>query len=74
MKKVLRADKFLFVIAILLVLGFIIRLGADYYKYQNAINSAPFYTFIVGRSILFLLPSIICFIAAAYVKKHSYSK
>lgn len=69
MKNILRIDKFLNVVAVLLILGFVIRLGADYYKYQNTINFVPFYVFIIGRSIVFLLPSIICFIAAAYVKK-----
>ncbi|MFL0245547.1 hypothetical protein [Candidatus Clostridium stratigraminis] len=69
MKSILRIDKFLNVIAALLVLGFVIRLGADYYKYQNSGNSAPFYVFIIGRGIEFLLPSIICFIISKYVKK-----
>jgi len=69
MKKLLEVDKFLNVTGILLIIGFVIRLGADYYKYQNTINSAPFYVLIIGRSVVFLLPSVICFISAVYFKK-----
>lgn len=71
MENILKIDKFLNLVAVLLVLGFFIRLGADYFKYKNTGNSAPFYVFIIGRGIVFLLPSIICFIAAKYVKKQS---
>lgn len=74
MKNILRIDKFLNVAAVLLALGFVIRLGADYYKYQNTTNYEPFYVFIIGRSIVFLLPSLICFIAATYVKKSNHLK
>ncbi|GGM18306.1 hypothetical protein GCM10011351_00100 [Paraliobacillus quinghaiensis] len=74
MKNIFRIDKVLIVASVLLVLGFVIRLGADYYKYQNTINSTPFYVFIIGRSIVFLLPSIICFSAAKYVKKLNHIK
>ena len=68
MRKTLELDKFLSLIGIILIIGFVIRLGADYYKYKDTINSVPFYTFIIGRSLVFLLPSIICFISATYFK------
>ncbi len=68
MKQFLKINRFLSLIGILLVIGFVIRLWADYYKYHNSITSEPFYVFIIGRSVAFLLPSIICFIAAAYYK------
>lgn len=74
MKNMLGKGKFLNAAAILLVIGFIIRLGADYFKYQNGFSSAPFDIYIIVRSIEFLLPSIICFIIAGYVKKSSSSK
>ncbi|MFD2114325.1 hypothetical protein ACFSTH_00940 [Paenibacillus yanchengensis] len=69
MKRLLELDKLLNVIGILLIIGFIVRLGADYYKSQNLIDAAPFYSFIIGRSVLFLLPSAICFISAIYFVK-----
>ena len=61
-------NRFLNLIGILLAVGFVIRLWADYYKFQNSITTVPLYAFIIGRSIMFLLPSIICFISAAYYK------
>lgn len=72
MKQFFKINRFLNLIGILLAVGFVIRLWADYYKYHNSITSAPFYVFIIGRSIIFLFPSVICFIAAVYYKnKHT---
>jgi hypothetical protein len=74
MKRTLKIGSFLNTAGILLVIGFTIRLGADYYKIQKGINSAPFYLFILERSLEFLLPGIICFAAAVYIKKHNHIK
>ncbi|MCM1399685.1 MAG: hypothetical protein NC225_09430 [Clostridium sp.] len=65
--------KCLYAVSIFLVIGFAIRLGTDYFKYDNMSNSAPFYAFIIERVIAFLIPSIIVFIVAKVVKK-KYSK
>lgn len=43
--------KFLYVVCIFLIVGFAIRLGADYFKYDNINNSAPFYTLIIERLV-----------------------
>ena len=61
--------KFLYIISILLVIAFVIRVGADYYKYNTITNSAPFYAFVIARIIEFVIPSIIIFIVAKVVKK-----
>lgn len=61
--------KFLYVISILLVIGFGIRLGADYFKYNTINNSVPFYVFILVRMLEFIIPSIIIYILAKYTKK-----
>ncbi len=61
--------KFLYVIAILLIIGFGIRLGVDYFKYNTHNNSVPFYVFIIERLLEFLIPSIIVFVIARIVKK-----
>ncbi len=61
--------KFLYVVCIVLIIGFAFRLGADYLKYDNMNNSAPFYAFIIVRLLEFILPSIIVFIAAKIMKK-----
>lgn len=60
--------KFLYFISILLIIGFIIFIVLDYLKYDVS-NSAPFYIFIIFRSIEFLLPSLICFIIGFILKK-----
>lgn len=65
--------KFLYAVSIFLIIGFIIRSGVDYFKYDNLNNSAPFYTFIIVRMIEFIMPSIIVFIIGKVMKK-KYSK
>ncbi len=65
--------KFLYAVSMFLVIGFAIRLGVDYFKYDNIGDSAPFYAFVIERIIEFIIPSIIVFIIAKVVKK-KYSK
>ncbi len=65
--------KFLYIVCIFLIVGFSIRLGVDYFKYESTNNSAPFYTFIIERIIEFIVPSIIVFIVGKVMKK-KYSK
>lgn len=65
--------KFLYAVCIFLILGFAIRLGVDYFKYNNINTSAPFYAYIIVRVVEFIIPSIIIFIVAKIVKK-KYSK
>jgi len=61
--------KFLYAISVFLIVGFAIRLGVDYFKYDTHSNSAPFYVFIIERVIEFIIPSIIVFIVAKIAKK-----
>ena len=61
--------KFLYAISILFMIGFIIMLSVDYFKYDNLNNSAPFYTFIIIRTVEFIIPSIIVFIIGKVMKK-----
>lgn len=65
--------KFLYAVCIFLIVGFAIRLGADYFIYDDINNSAPFYTFVIERVVEFILPSIIVFIVGKVMKK-KYSK
>lgn len=65
--------KFLYIICILLTVGFIIRLVADYIKYDNINNSSPFYIIIIERVFEFILPCIIVFIIGKVIK-NKYSK
>lgn len=61
--------KFLYIVSIILIIGFIIRLGVDWFKYDIINNSVPFYVYIIERAIEFILPSIIIFIFARITKK-----
>ena len=65
--------KFLYAIGLFLIIGFVIRLGVDYFKYDIINNSAPFYTFIIERVVEFILPSIIVFVVGRIMEK-KYSK
>lgn len=65
--------KFLYTVCIFLVIGFIVRLGVDYFKYNNTNNSAPFYAFIIERIVEFIVPSIVVLIIGKVMKK-KYSK
>lgn len=62
--------RFLYVINIILIIGFCFRISADYLKYNSIENSAPFYAFILVRALEFLLlSSVICIIAKIIKKK-----
>lgn len=61
--------KFLYLICMFLILGFIIRLGVDYIKYDEVNNSAPFYIFVIKNVVEFILPASILFIAGKVINK-----
>lgn len=61
--------KFLYSISILLIIGFCIRVGADFFTYNPARDSAPFYVFAFVRTIEFIIPSAIIFVVAKIAKK-----
>lgn len=65
--------KFLYAVSIFLIIWFAIRLGIDYFEYDDIANSAPFYVFIIERVVEFIIPSIIVFIVGTMMKK-KYSK
>lgn len=74
MKMVLKVENFLIAIGILLIIGFAIRLGADYYQIQIGIRSVPFYIFLLERILEFLSPNAICFAVAIFIKRHNHTK
>lgn len=61
--------KFLFAVSGLLVVGFIIRVIADYIQYDLIATSFPFYATLLLRSVEFILPCIITFVIAIILKK-----
>ena len=52
----------LFFVSLLLILGFIVILNLDWITYYSNYPSAPFYVYIIVRSLEFLLPSTILII------------
>ena len=61
--------KFLYAVAALLVLGFAIHTIVDAVRYDSTLTSFPFYAFVIAHAVVYLLPSLIIFIAALIVKK-----
>lgn len=61
--------KFLYAVGGLLLIGFCVRLGVDYLRYDAVSDSAPFYVFVLERLVEFVLPSVISFIAGAVAKR-----
>ena len=62
-------SKFLKVIAVILLISFIVIMIFDYKKYNSNETSFPIYTYIITRSLEFILPSIILFIVSIVIKK-----
>ena len=61
--------KFLYVISVLLVLGFAIHTIVDACRYDSMLTSFPFYAFIIAHAVEYLLPALIVFVAGLICKK-----
>lgn len=71
MKRTIKENiyKILYVVSILLVVGFTIRFGVDIFRYDSYNSSAPLYAYALVRTVEFIVPSIICFVVALIVRK-----
>ena len=63
--------KFLYIISVLLVVGFAIAFGVNAYKYNTGgyLGSAPLYAYALVDAVEYLLPSLAFFIAGLICKK-----
>lgn len=61
--------KFCWFICVWLIVGFFVRMGVDYVKYDSVKNSAPFYVFVIERMVEFVVPCIILFVVGIIAKK-----
>ena len=63
--------KFLYIISVLLVVGFAIAFGVDAYKYNTGgyLGSAPLYVYALVDAVEYLLPSLVFFVAGLICKK-----
>lgn len=68
MKK-LRMYRFLYAVSALMALGFVIHTIIDAFRYDSMLTSFPFYAFVLGHAVVYLVPSLVVFIAALIVKK-----
>lgn len=60
---------FFYIVSVFLAIGFCVRLGVDYTRYNTVANSAPFYVFILERAFEFLLPCAVLLIVARVCRK-----
>ena len=67
MKK-LNIYKFLYALSALLALGFVIHTIVDAFRYDSMLTSFPFYAFVLGHAVVYLVPSLVVFIVALIVK------
>ncbi len=61
--------KFLFVISVLLVLGFAVHTIVDACRYDSMFTSFPFYAFIIAHAMAYLVPALIVCVAGLICKK-----
>ena len=73
MKK-LQIRKFLYAVSMLLALGFVIHTIVDAFRYDSMLTSFPFYAFVLGHTVVYLVPSLVVFIVALIVKKKAANK
>lgn len=68
MKKI-NISKLCFILSAVLAAFFPINTVIDYIRYNNSLNSAPFYLWIWVNALCFLLPAAIALIVGLILKK-----
>lgn len=58
------------IISIVLFIAYFVMIYLDYKSYHDYLNSAPFYIFVLVRSVEFLLPGIILFVFSHWISKN----
>ena len=62
-----------YTLSILLFLGFIINTLVDYIRYNNTLNSAPFYIWVAVNILYFIVPAFIALVIGLVLKRKSKS-
>ena len=65
----MKGHKLLYGASILMVLGFFVHVAIDYHQYNNTLNSAPFWVWILTDATLWLIPAAIAAVAGYVAKK-----
>ena len=53
----------------MMVIGFVIHLAVDYFRYRESFTSAPFWIWAAVDALLWLLPALLAFLAGFISKK-----
>ena len=70
----MRGHKILYGSSVLMVLGFIINLIVDWFRYKVSFTSAPFWLWLVADAATWLLPALLAFLAGYIAKKRLTNK
>ncbi len=61
--------KCLYAVSALMALGFVIHTIVDAFRYDSMLTSFPFYAFVLGHAVTYLVPSLVVSVVALIVKK-----
>ena len=67
--KKLKIYKCLYAVSALMALGFVIHTIVDAFRYDSMLTSFPFYAFVLGHAVTYLVPSLVVSVVALIVKK-----
>ena len=70
----MKGHKLLYGASLLMLIGFFIHMGIDYYQYCHTLNSAPFWIWIVTDGLLWMIPAQIAFFAGYLAEKKQKNK
>ena len=65
MKKLIKACN---MAAFIFLLSFCLKLGRDWLGYHSALNSAPFYLWVIADALRYLLPAGFVFLIGRFMK------
>ena len=65
MKKLIKACN---IVAFIFLLSFFLELGRDWMGYNNTLNSAPFYIWVVADAVQYLVPAGFAFLIGRFLK------
>lgn len=57
------------IVSAILVAAFVIKSIADYIRYSNTLNSAPFYVWVLVNALYLIIPSIVVLVIGYVAKK-----
>ena len=69
MSLIRRENTYCLIISVILVVVFIFKTVIDYLQYDEMVNSAPFYLWVVVNGIHFIIPAVILFVIGIVIGK-----